>query len=168
MTKFPYIHARYDVAGMAYIRFAPPFWPSPTPVTRLLQYNLDHHFLNFPLKRDTPRTSPFSCHQRVAFLQNFSKILIAELLLSRRGRGDCPRAEGGEEESRLVHVKAPGTSQHAAGRRGTVRDGKDVYTLPALTLRRAATVMSYRTSLNAKRKAAVKTLWLTLGPIPRI
>lgn len=40
------------------------------------------------------------------------------------------------------------------------------YALTALDFRLAATVMSYKTSLKAKRKAAVKTLWLTLGVIP--
>lgn len=33
--------------------------------------------------------------------------------------------------------------------------------------RRAATMTSYRTSLNAKRNAAVMALWVTLGTIPR-
>jgi len=42
-----------------------------------------------------------------------------------------------------------------------------IYALIALALRRAAMVMSYKTSLNAKRNAAVRTLWLTLGAIPR-
>jgi hypothetical protein len=35
-----------------------------------------------------------------------------------------------------------------------------------LTLRLAATIDSYSTSLKAKRKAAVRTDWLTLGAIP--
>lgn len=31
---------------------------------------------------------------------------------------------------------------------------------------RADTIISYSTSLNAKRNAAVMALWVTLGPIP--
>ena len=31
---------------------------------------------------------------------------------------------------------------------------------------RACTVYAYNTSLNANKKAAVMTLWVTLGPIP--
>src|SRR6266480_3587729 len=36
----------------------------------------------------------------------------------------------------------------------------------AAKVRLALTVTSYSTSLNAKRKAAVSTLWVTFGPIP--
>lgn len=34
------------------------------------------------------------------------------------------------------------------------------------TVLRALMVMSYKASLNANKKAAVMTLWVTLGPIP--
>lgn len=32
--------------------------------------------------------------------------------------------------------------------------------------RRADTIVSYKTSLNANRNAAVTALWVTLGPMP--
>lgn len=46
------------------------------------------------------------------------------------------------------------------------RDSVLIYTLTAFAFLRAATVHSYKTSLKAKRKAAVRTLWLTFGTIP--
>src|SRR5436305_9002335 len=36
----------------------------------------------------------------------------------------------------------------------------------AFARRRAATIISYSTSLKANRNAAVSTLWLTFGPMP--
>lgn len=49
---------------------------------------------------------------------------------------------------------------------GSLRRCEHTYSFLAATLLRAAIVMSYNTSLNANRNAAVRTLWVTFGPIP--